>query len=307
MKILITGGRGFLGKFLCQSLSDHELTIVHSKNCDLRQEKALLQFNSIKFDQIYHLAAWTEAGDFCLKHPGEQWIINQKINTHMLSWWQKYQPQAKMICMGTSCGYDPNYPLEESYYLQGTPIKSLFSYAMTKRMLLAGLIALNAQYGLEYLYIIPSTLYGSNYHLDGRQMHFIFDLIRKILKGALYGDPVILWGDGHQKRELVHVKDFIDICLKLNQTEKNIWINIGSGTEHSIRDFAKIICDYIEYPMEKIQFDTSKYVGARSKVLCINQLQKRLPNYLQTPIKEGLSQTIAWFLENEQFLLRKIL
>jgi GDP-L-fucose synthase len=95
------------------------------------------------------------------------------MNTHVLSWWQKDQPQAKFICIGTSCVYDPAMELKEENYLTGMPIESLFTYAMTKRMLYAGLLALNKQYKLNYLCVVPSTLYGPGYHTDGRQMHFI--------------------------------------------------------------------------------------------------------------------------------------
>ena len=131
---------------------------------------------------IFHLAAWTQAGDFCLRHPGEQWLINQKINTNTLNWWQEDQPQAKLIFMGTSCSYSPDCRLLEDNYMIGEPIESLYTYAMTKRMLLQGARAINQQYGLEYLCTVPSTLYGPGYHTDGRQMHFIFDLVKKIMK-----------------------------------------------------------------------------------------------------------------------------
>ena len=131
MKILITGASGFLGSFLYKKLSEkkHEVIGISSKTNDLTNPNSLDEFKNIKFDQIFHLAAWTQAGDFCLHHPGEQWIINQKINTNVLFWWQKYQPQAKMIAMGTSCSYDPDLPHVEDNYLKGKPIDSLFTYA----------------------------------------------------------------------------------------------------------------------------------------------------------------------------------
>lgn len=297
MNILITGASGFLGRFLSNVLEnqDHQLTKISSKNCDLTEASSLHQFNSIQFDQIFHLAAWTQAGDFCLKHPGEQWIINQKINTNTLSWWQTYQPQAKLIAIGTSCSYAPNSQLKETEYLEGLPIDSLFTYGMTKRMLYVGLKALNKQYGLNYLYLVPSTLYGCNYHTDGRQMHFIFDLIRKILKAKELGTPVTLWGDGYQKRELVFVDDFVNIMLTLNSTINNEIVNIGAGEEYSIRDFAQLICDIVGYEFKNIQFDTSKYVGARSKCLNTEKLQALLPRQAKTPLLEGLQKTISWF------------
>lgn len=299
MKILVTGARGFLGKFLCRALANnHDVTQVLSSECDLTKPGSLNRFNDITFDQIYHLAAWTQAGDFCLRHPGEQWIINQQINTNVLAWWHEKQPQAKMICMGTSCGYDPTFPLVEEHYLKGLPIDSLFTYGMTKRMLLVGLMALNKQFGHDYLYLIPSTLYGPDYHTDGRQRHFIFDLIAKILRGAHYGDEVVLWGDGEQKRELVHVDDFVSCMIRLAATEKNTLINIGAGTEYSIRQFASAICTLTDYPFTKINYDLSKYVGARSKVLSIDKLRAIQPDYAPRTLEEGLASTVSWFKQH---------
>ncbi|MDJ0601895.1 MAG: NAD-dependent epimerase/dehydratase family protein [Crocosphaera sp.] len=305
MKILITGASGFLGTNLCSQLETqgHDIIKLNSKNCDLTQPDSLLNFNDVNYDQIYHLAAWTQAGDFCLYHPGEQWIINQQMNTNVLTWWQKHQPQAKFICMGTSCAYDPDLPLVEENYLTGMPISSLFTYAMTKRMLYAGLLALNKQYGLKYLCLVPSTLYGTGYHTDGRQMHFIFDLIRKIIRGKLYDEPVILWGDGYQSRELVFVEDFAKIAMELAQTVDNDLINIGAGEEFPIRHFAQLICEGVGYDFNNIQFDTSRYVGAKSKCLVVNKLQQSLPNFGLTPLELGLTKTIEWFWQEQEKLV----
>jgi GDP-L-fucose synthase len=297
MKILVTGATGFLGTSLCHQLKNegHQLTGVNSKNCDLTQSESLLQFNQQNYDQIYHLAAWTQAGDFCLYHPGEQWIINQQINTNVLNWWQKYQPQAKLISMGTSCAYAPDLPLVEANYLTGIPIDSLFTYAMTKRMLYAGQLALHKQFGLKYLCLVPSTLYGSGYHTDGRQMHFIFDLIRKIIRGKLFSESVVLWGDGYQSRELVFVDDFVKIMIQLAANVDNELINIGAGEEFAIRHFAKLICEEVGYDFNAIQFDTSRYVGAKSKCLAVDKLKHYLPNFSLTSLEVGLRKTIQWF------------
>jgi len=297
MNILVTGSTGFLGTALCAKLEaqGHSVVRLNSKNCDLTRPDSLAPFNDRAYDQIHHLAAWTQAGDFCLYHPGEQWIINQQINTHVLSWWHRSQPKAKLICIGTSCAYDPGMELVEENYLAGTPIESLFTYAMTKRMLYSGLLALDKQYGLNYLCLVPSTLYGPNYHTDDRQPHFIFDLIRKILRGKLYGEPVVLWGDGTQRRELMFLDDFVNIMLRLSVDDDRDLVNIGAGEEFTIRRFAELICGKVGYDFRDIRFDTARYVGARSKCLAVGKLKTLIPDLRLTPLEIGLTQTIDWF------------
>lgn len=295
MRILVTGATGFLGTNLVEKLiaAGHRVTPLGSKDADLTVEGTLRKYSET-YDRIYHLAAWTQAGDFCLKNPGAQWLNNQKMNTEVLAWWHERQPQAKLICMGTSCAYPEEGKLVEERYFDGKPTESLFSYAMTKRMLLAGLQALGKQFGHRWAYFIPCTLYGPGYHTDDRQLHFIFDLMRKILIAQKGGVPAVLWGDGHQKRELVFLEDFSRNLLDLSDTVENDWINLGTGEEYSIREFAGMICDLIGYDPAKVQYDTSKYVGARSKVLDVGKLDRLLPNRLKTSLKEGLEITLKW-------------
>jgi GDP-L-fucose synthase len=299
MNIFVTGGNGFLGRFLIESLRQdgHNVVCPTSKECDLTDDKSLNQFNDIKFDKIYHLAAWTQAGDFCLTHSGEQWIINQKINTNLLTWWQEHQSSAKLIFMGTSCAYDPNLELIEENYMTGEPIDSLYTYAMTKRMLLQGARALEKQFGMRWLCAVPSTLYGSGYHTDGRQMHFIFDLIRKIILGKQENKEVILWGDGTQRRELVLVDDFINTLKFLERNNSVGLYNIGSGKDYTITFFAEQISALIDFDKDLIKYDTTKYVGAKSKKLIVEKLLKLNPQYIiqQTDLKQGLRNVIKWF------------
>lgn len=301
MDILVTGGTGFLGTALCNRLETEGHRVVRhgARTGDLTQPNALDVYDNRRFDHIYHLAAWTQAGDFCLHHPGEQWLRNQQINTNVLAWWHARQPQAKLIAMGTSCAYSSELELVEENYLAGAPIDSLFTYAMTKRMLYVGLQALHRQFGLRYLCLVPSTLYGPGYHTDGRQMHFIFDLIRKILRAQRDGTPVVLWGDGRQKRELVYIDDFVGATLHLAERVDNALINIGAGVEYTIRHFAEAICKLTGYDPGLIQYDVEKYVGARSKCLSILKLQSFLPGWNKTELPEGLRRTIAWFRDSE--------
>lgn len=302
MKILVTGASGFLGTTLCAFLEKQgaSLTRLNSRNCDLTRAESLPAVAQERYEMIVHLAAWTQAGDFCLKHPGEQWVINQKINTHVLDFWTSRQPHAKLVFMGTSCAYAPGSDLCEVDYMAGEPIESLYTYAMTKRMLYQGARALNLQYGLKYFCAVPSTLYGPGYHTDGRQMHFIFDLIRKIIRGKELGEPVILWGDGHQKREIVLVDDFVRVLWDLVSRFDNEIFNIGAGGEYSIRTFAETISQIVEYDFSKIEYDTSRYVGATSKCLNVEKA-KAVSDYELTSLRDGLESTIRWFYDEKAF------
>lgn len=302
MNALVTGATGFLGRYLCPALERRGWRVdgVHTGNADLTREDALTKFaRGRRYDRVFHLAAWTQAGDFCLRHPGEQWIINQKINTNVLSWWLEAQPEAKLVSIGTSCSYAPDRELVEDDYLEGTPIESLFTYAMTKRMLHVGQMALARQYGLKFLTVVPSTLYGPGYHEDGRQMHFIFDLVRKIVRGKRFGEPVVLWGDGHQRREVVYVTDFVSAMLDLADRVENDLVNIGAGEDHSIREFAALICAEVGYDPADIAYDETRYVGARSKRLSVEKLRRLLPGLTLTPLSEGIARTVRWYEERE--------
>ncbi len=295
-KSLITGATGFLGNSLLKKLNNigHETVPLNSKNADLTDSSSLDKFNSLNLNYIFHLATWTQAGDFCVYHPAEQWCINQQINTNVLNWWSKYQPQAKLISIGTSCSYEETSIHKEDNYLLGVPREELYTYAMTKRMLLIGQKALEKQFGLKYLTFIPSTLYGPYYNIKKKQLHFIFDIIRKIIAYKKDKEEIILWGDGTQKRELVFVEDFVNIMMILLDRVENDIVNIGAGSDYSISEFAQMVCDIIGVNYNNIKFNTSRYVGAKSKILDNSKLNNLVSDYSQIPIKKGLKLTIDW-------------
>lgn len=307
MKIFITGGNGFLGNALQAILNNSskytKMDSPSSSECNLFDQNSLDQFNNIKYDFIVHLAAWTQAGKFCLDYPADQWINNQKINTNIIDWWIKNQKQAKFIFIGTSCAYDPNEKHVEDKYLIGEPTESLYTYAMTKRMLFQAVRAAELQYDLKWLGLVPSTLYGPDYHLDGRQMHFIFDLIRKILLAKHESIDAVLWGDGNQRRELIHTSDFVRVMLKLMHEVDNELINIGGGTDYSIKEFAEIICDVSNTNIKLVKYDENEYVGARNKKLEIQKITNIIPDYLNnlTPISDGINEVVVWFEKNKYF------
>jgi len=284
MNILITGASGFVGRHLFKTLQEqnHNIIKLNSHN-----------FNNIwdhknKFDLIIHLAVKTRAGGYCQTHPGEQYLINSDINNTILKYWKEYQPQAKMITFGSSCGYDKDIEKVEENYLKGEPEPGYEVYGNIKRNLLVGLKALSQEYNMNYNYLIPSVFYGPDYDLHDK--HFIFDLIRKIVNAKNGGDKVVLWGTGDQTRELIYIKDAVDIIIKSIGWENKI-INLSSGKSHSIKEYAQIICDIVGYNYDLIEWDTTAFVGSPNKKL----INTHLLDYQFTSLKEGLIETIKYY------------
>ena len=295
MKALVTGATGFLGRSLVAELRGRgvEVTALGSKDADLRDPSALDRFAATKFDRIFHLAVWTEAADFSIYHPGEEWLINQQINVTTLRFWAMHQPRAKLVALGTSSAYHEGLDLRESDYLTGIPIPELYTFAMTKRMMQIGLESLARQFGMKYLTVIPSTLYGPIPQRERKRMHFVFDLAWKVLDAKHNGAPIVLWGDGNQRRELIHVEDFVRETLALDEVVENEIVNVGAGEDHSIREFATLLCECAGVDPAVIQYDTARFVGARLKRLSIAKLEGLLPNRSRIPLRDGLAALLS--------------
>jgi GDP-L-fucose synthase len=110
-------------------------------------------------------------------------------------------------------------------------------------------------------------------------MHFIYDLARKILHAKRTGEPAVLWGDGHQRREVVSVEDFCQGMIQLIGKE-NTWgetFNLGAGKDYSIRDFAGALCRMVGVEVSRVRYDETQYTGAKSKCLVVSKVRKWIP------------------------------
>ena len=287
MKILMTGSTGFVGKHLIKKLEEeeHEITSFNSSNFT-----QMWYCKKDTFDIIIHLAVKTAAGGYCQTHPGEQWIVNNSINSDMLAYWTQYQQRATMITFGSSCGYNNDVVKSENNYLVGEPEEGYEVYGMSKRNLLVGLKALNKEFQMDSIYLIPSVFYGPDYNLDDK--HFIFDLIRKIVTAKDGGEEVVLWGDGTQERELIYIDDAVDIMMAcMNNPEAPKLFNLSSGNTYTLKEYAQTICDIVDYDFNLIKWDTNAFVGSPSKKLVNTHLQ----GYEFTSLKTGLQKTIKYY------------
>jgi GDP-L-fucose synthase len=292
MNILITGSTGYIGKHLVSKLKllGHNIIESNSQHLNLYDK---ISCNDIccKLDIIYHLAAWYKAGTFLKEHKGELWERNQLINTNIMSYWLNHQKQAKMITVGSSCSYSQDLPMIEENYLNGTIDEDTYGYASCKRMLLYGLQCYNMQYKMKYKYFILNATCGD--HFEPNDEHFHFAFIRKICAGKYKKEPVIFWGDGYQKRGISDIDDVIDLLI--NCKKKYDVINISTGQEYPLRFYANVICDIIGYDFNKIIWDTSNWVGVKTKNLQNNKLK----DYKFTPVTETLFKAVKYHVETQ--------
>jgi GDP-L-fucose synthase len=124
-------------------------------------------------------------------------------------------------------------------------------------------------------------------------MHFIYDVIRKILDHKRTGSRIVLWGDGTQRREILRVDDFVSGMLRLLEVEA-AWgqvINLGAGRDYTIREFAEEGCRICGVDPSVLEFDTSKYVGAKAKRLETGKISSLLP-WAPAGVHEAVSEVV---------------
>ena len=303
--VLITGGTGFLGKNLTPLLRQAGADVVSTgRNYDLTDaDKCEELFKLKKYDLIIHGAAFQGAGDFTIKFPADQFYKNNLIHTNTLNAWHRWQPQATMVGIGSTCSYPGNMPvLAESDYFTGPLHPSVETYGLTKCVMQQGIKAYKKQYGLKGTTVVFATLYGPHDEFDISRSHVVSALIQKFCDAVKDGkDEVEVWGDGTQTRELIYIDDQIDGLLMASEYEGDL-INIGSGIETSIRDLAEMIKRLSGFE-GRIDYNTDRFVGVKRKVLNINEAKESFGwtvNNKMHSLEEGVMKTIIWYRENEQ-------
>lgn len=305
-KFLITGGTGFLGKNLVRILGTYGADVDFfgsSYNLSIESEanKAFQHFNK-QYDYIIHAAVLQGAGDWPLYHKAEQFDINCRIHANTLKCWKEYQPQARLIGIGSSCSYPGvKSVLFENEYWDGRMHDSVDIYGLTKKVMNVGIEAYKAQYNLKGTTVVFATLYGPHDSFDREKSHVVSALIRKFVEAKDNGyNQVEVWGDGTQTRELIYIDDQINGLLTTLDYDGEI-INIGTGVTHTIRELAETIKELVGYE-GTIFYNTDRFVGIKHKVMNVD-LAKMIYGWTTTiplgTLKDNLLKTIQWFNENK--------
>lgn len=307
MKVLVTGGTGFLGRHVMAELAarghDAEalsLTQDNARNYDLTdQQDASEVFLYRKPDAVIHLAAKCGGIGANMDKPGEFFRDNMLMGVNIIDAALDAGVK-KFVCLGTVCAY-PKFtevPFKEDDIWKGYPEATNAPYGVAKKALLVMLQAYRQQYKFNGIYLLPVNIYGPGDHFDLRTSHVIPALIRKFHEAKAEGRPYVeCWGTGSASREFLYVGDaatgIVDALEQYNDPDP---VNLGSGMEITIRALAQLIKEVVGFEGE-IRWDSSKPDGQPRRCLDISRAKERFGFEATTSFRKGLERTYEWYLK----------
>lgn len=304
-RIVVTGGNGFLGSVLVKKLRDSGYRYVDtfsSKEFNLTsQADTDRMYFYYRPSVVIHLAARVGGIGANLNNPGKFCYDNMMMGANVLECGRKYGVK-KILTAGTICSY-PKFtpvPFKEENLWDGYPEETNAPYGLAKKMMLVMSQGYRQQYGMNYSFVLVVNLYGpgDNFHLENS--HVIPAMIRKFHEAKVGGNnKVILWGDGSPTREFLYVDDCADaLILALEKHDGPDPINIGSGSEISMKDLAETIRGVVRYN-GSVEWDTTRPNGQPRRCLDVTRAKEVLGWTARTPLAEGLKKTYETFYGQE--------
>jgi GDP-L-fucose synthase len=277
-KIYVAGHRGMVGSAILRGLYEkgyNNIIFRKSNELDLRNQTQVSDFFKKERPDYVFLAAAKVGGILANNvYRGEFLYENLMIQNNVIH--SSYLTGVKkLMFLGSSCIYPKlaPQPLKEEYLLTGLLETTNEPYAIAKIAGIKMCDAYRAQYGCNFISVMPTNLYGPNDNYDLQNSHVLPALIRKFLTAKKNNDPsVILWGTGAPLREFLHADDLADACLFLmDEFNEEGLVNIGTGVDLSILDLAKMVQKVVGYE-GKIEQDTTKPDGTPRKLMDVSKL-----------------------------------
>lgn len=277
-KIYIAGHRGMVGSSILRALQDQGYTnfvLKTSAELDLRNQQAVADFFAAEKPDFVFLAAAKVGGIVANNTYRADFIYeNMMIQSNLIH--QSYlNGVKKLLFLGSSCIYPKlaPQPLKEEYLLTGLLEPTNEPYAIAKIAGIKMCDAYRAQYGCNFISVMPTNLYGPNDNYDLTNSHVLPALLRKFITAKNKGkSSVTIWGTGSPLREFLHADDLAEACLFLmeNYNEAGL-VNIGVGEDISILNLAKLVKEIVGFEGEIIT-DTTKPDGTPRKLMDVSKL-----------------------------------
>ena len=305
-KIYVAGHKGLVGSAIVRKLKKigfkNILTISKSK-LDLTNESKVYNFIKKEKPSFIFIAAAKVGGIYSNnKYPAEFIHNNLTIQSNIIH--AAYLCDIKnLIFLGSSCVYPRlcKQPIKEYYLLNGELEKTNEAYAIAKIAGIKMCESYNHQYKTNYKCLMPTNTFGPNDNYDPLNSHFFPSLIRKVHEIKIANKKeLVIWGDGSPKREVIYVDDIADACVYfMNKKFKETMINIGTGNDFSINEYAKIILSLITPSKKvKIRYDKSKPNGTPRKVMDVS-LARKYGWKSKIDLKEAITLTYIDYLSKK--------
>lgn len=300
-KIYIAGHRGMVGSAIYRKLQKegfNNLVVRTSTELDLRNQQAVIEFFTSEKPDYVFLAAARVGGIVANNTYRADFLYeNLQIQNNVIH--QSYvHGVKKLMFLGSSCIYPKNAPkpLKEEYLLTGLLEETNEPYAIAKIAGIKMCDAYRAQYGCNFISVMPTNLYGYNDNYHPQNSHVLPALIRKFDEAKKSGaKDVVIWGSGNPMREFLFADDLADACFFLmqNYNEPNL-INIGTGIDLTVKDLALKIKETVGFKGE-LKFDSNKPDGTPRKLMDVSKLHA-LGWKHKIELKEGLKLAYQDFL-----------
>jgi GDP-L-fucose synthase len=292
-KIYIAGHKGMVGSAIYRKLLNEgyqNFVLKNLEELDLRKQQVVEQFFVHEKPDYVFLAAAKVGGIVANNTYRAEFLYDNLMIQNNIIHNSYVNGVKKLLFLGSSCIYPKlaPQPLKEDYLLTGELESTNEPYAIAKIAGIKLCDAYRAQYGCNFISVMPTNLYGPNDNYDLQKSHVLPALIRKFHEAKIQKDPFVeIWGTGTPRREFMHADDLADaIYFLMHHFNEPGFINIGIGKDISIRELAMLIKDVVGYN-GGLKFDTSKPDGTPRKLLDVSKLHE-IGFEAKISLKEGI-------------------
>ena len=303
-RIVVTGGGGFLGSLVVDSLKARgceSVFVPRKRDYDLtRMDGIEKMFADAQPEVIFHVAAVVGGIGANRINPGSFFYENAIMGIQLIEAARMHKVEKTLIA-GSICAY-PKFtpvPFKEEDLWNGYPEETNAPHGVAKKALLVQSQAYRQQYGLNSIFVMPVNLYGPRDNFDLQSSHVIPALIRKALEAKEAGlDELVGWGDGSPTREFLYVEDAAEgLITAAASYDGEEPVNLGSGYEISIKDLMELVARLSGFE-GRIVWDTGQPNGQPRRRLDTTRAESYFGFKARTSLEQGLQKTIAWYKEN---------